>query len=122
MTERSYTFRDPAPLARVVILWLYIDLAANLMLGAMSLWAFAEISGVDPQAPKDTPLASDLPLGLAAIVFLISYVITGFLILKWIYRVNRNAHSFARGLEVSPPWSVGWYFVPIAFLWKPSRR
>jgi hypothetical protein len=24
-------------------------------------------------------------------------------------------------MSISPPWAVGWYFVPIAFLWKPFQ-
>jgi len=48
-------------------------------------------------------------------------VVVGILILKWIYRVDRNAHSAASGLTISPPWAVGWYFVPFATLWKPFQ-
>jgi hypothetical protein len=35
------------------------------------------------------------------------------------YRANRNAQAFSRGLESTPPGAVYWYFVPFANLWKP---
>ena len=54
-------------------------------------------------------------------LYFLAYAVAGFLILKWIYRTSRNAHSAAAGLPISPPWSVGWYFVPFANLWKPFQ-
>ena len=38
----------------------------------------------------------------------------------WIYRAHANLETAdLPGLEYSPGWSVGWFFVPIAALWKP---
>ena len=50
-----------------------------------------------------------------------AYTVAAFLVLKWIYRTNRNAHSVARGLTTPPNWAIIWFFVPIAFLWKPFQ-
>ena len=53
------------------------------------------------------------------IVILVSFVLIG----MWIYRVAWNARVFAgaRNMDFSPGWSVGWYFVPFANLWKPYQ-
>ena len=38
------------------------------------------------------------------------------------YRANYNARQLgARDMHFTPGWSVGWYFVPIATLWKPYQ-
>ena len=34
-------------------------------------------------------------------------------------RANRNARWFRAPLSNSPGWAAGWFFVPIAFWWKP---
>ena len=40
----------------------------------------------------------------------------------WIYRANYNARQLgATGMEFTPGWSVGWFFIPIANLWKPYQ-
>src|SRR5262249_38362226 len=40
----------------------------------------------------------------------------------WIYRANYNARQLgATGMKFSPGWAVGWYFIPIANLWKPYQ-
>lgn len=127
MAIKTYGPIDPTPLARTLVLWIWIDLASNLVAGAATLYharALAEL-------PPDTPVSfwDGLPvLGQAdTIAFLgiapaiASLLVAGFLSLKWIYRVNRNAHTFARGLTVRPAWAVGWFFVPFANLLMPFR-
>jgi len=122
MTDlKVYTFRDPSALSRAVVVWLYLDLGANILSGATAALSIRDAAHLSPDAPKDTPLPSDLLAGLAALGLLVTTAVVGFLVLKWIYRVSRNAHSAARGLTIRPPWAVGWFFVPVYFLWKPFK-
>lgn len=66
--------------------------------------------------------ASDQRQRIIAIAYLVVFVISGFLILKWIYRANYNARQLgAKEMAFTPGWSVGWYFVPIFMLWKPYQ-
>ena len=34
-------------------------------------------------------------------------------------RANRNARAFGAPMSNSPGWAAGWFFVPVAFWWKP---
>lgn len=34
-------------------------------------------------------------------------------------RANRNAHAFGAPMANSPGWAAGWFFIPVAFWWKP---
>jgi hypothetical protein len=34
-------------------------------------------------------------------------------------RANRNARAFGSPMSNTPGWAAGWFFVPIAYLWKP---
>jgi len=50
------------------------------------------------------------------------FLVTGVLILRWIYRARECLDALsAVGMRFSPGWSIGWYFVPFANLWKPFR-
>ena len=50
------------------------------------------------------------------------YIATGFLFLKWIHRANHNVRALgASGLQFTPGWSIGYYFIPIYNLWKPYQ-
>ena len=40
----------------------------------------------------------------------------------WIYRAAINLRALgAKDMAISPGWAVGWYFIPIANLWKPFQ-
>jgi len=46
----------------------------------------------------------------------------GVLFLVWIYLANKNVRALgARGMEHTPGWCVGWFFVPIANLYMPYQ-
>jgi hypothetical protein len=123
---KTYTPRDPAPLARAVVLWIRISLGltvVGLITGLMQVVALARISparsftfgapirGLEPFAPV---------IGVADAVSAVVGIVAMVLFLKWIYRTSRNAHALsAQPLKISPPWAVGWFFVPIANLFKP---
>lgn len=64
--------------------------------------------------------ASDARQGIVGIIQFIIFVVSGILILKWIYRANYNSRQLgATGMVFTPGWSIYWYFIPIASLWKP---
>jgi hypothetical protein len=70
--------------------------------------------------------APDDPLVLAYTGILLTnfviYVAAVILVAMWIYRAHANLHEAGiTGLQFSPGWAVGWYFIPIAFLFKPFQ-
>jgi hypothetical protein len=66
------------------------------------------------------------PVGASlAVATLTSLVTLGAAIafLMWRHRIQRNLRGAlgVAGLEYTPGWTVGWWFVPIANLWKPKQ-
>lgn len=119
MTSRSYRFRAIDKLGAVAALWLAVSAASDAV-GV--LWAIGDIyifSNIDrlPMAMLETWDRIAL-IGFAQMA---AYFITVFLVAKWTYRASANVHAGGRRLETSPPWAVGWYFIPIANLWKPYQ-
>lgn len=50
------------------------------------------------------------------------FIITAILFLRWIHRANYNARQLgAKNMKFTPGWAIGWYFIPIASLWKPYQ-
>jgi hypothetical protein len=56
---------------------------------------------------------------LGGCLYLLAFLICGVVCLRWIYRVNRNAHHWSDKMTIGPKWNVGWFLVPIANLWTP---
>lgn len=96
-------YHDPTSRARAALLALAAFVAAQAAQVAIALVA---------PANGDAAAISALMLFTAMVAALIA-------VSCWIYRINANAHTFAEGLSITPGWNVGWFFVPIANLWRP---
>jgi hypothetical protein len=58
-------------------------------------------------------------LGLLTLPLLL---LTAVLFWVWLYRANKNARALgAKGMNFTPGWCVGWWFVPIMNLFMPYR-
>jgi hypothetical protein len=120
-------FRDPTALTRWVRWLLYAEIAMtvpSIISGVMEYQLFERfqaqgfVPGVGIIAEAE---ASDLRQRIVALVQTVVKVASGVAILMWIFRANKNARALGADLEISAGWSVGWYFIPIANLWKPYQ-
>ena len=124
-TGKTYTTRPIAALGATAALWLLINALADGVSVVLTLIDLSILSrlpsdvrvGFFDQIPDASGVMDITALGRLPVI--IVYLVTAFITLKWIYRASRNAHALGPGLNSNPPWVVGWYFVPIAMLWKP---
>ncbi len=57
---------------------------------------------------------------IGSILLLISFIVCIVLFSIFSYRAVKNLHILGvKHVDISPGWAVGWYFIPIANLWKP---
>ncbi len=106
--------------------WVITFLSVHLVLALVCLWSDSlEIdllkrmqSGLvftEQEATEDHARQS-----VVRIIFIVNYLVTSVLFLRWVFLSNRNAHALgAEGMEFAPGWSVGWFFVPVFHFWKP---
>jgi hypothetical protein len=72
--------------------------------------------------PDDELLMNDARVGLLGLGTLGVYVTLVVLFCIWIYRANCNARALgAQRMNFSPGWCVGWFFVPVMWLFKPYQ-
>ncbi|MCC6908278.1 MAG: DUF4328 domain-containing protein [Phycisphaerales bacterium] len=72
--------------------------------------------------PNEVLLASDAAVALTGLIQFILWIVTAITFLRWIHRSNKNLRALSdEPMEFTPGWSVGWYFVPIANLFKPYQ-
>jgi len=109
-----YQFRDIDRLTRIAIgsLWVYMIINA-----IAEFCTFYTDALSDYRRTPGTLAPGDILMFAALFVLLVTSII----VLRWIYRASVNAHTVADDLTVSPGWAVGWYFIPIANLWKPFQ-
>jgi len=106
-----YQFKDLSGLTRVAVGILWVYMISQAFFGLASFYA-----DVISSPPSDSSLALE---GLLALIYLPALMLSFVIVGCWIYRASANAHAVGGGLTVKPGWAVGWYFVPVANLFKP---
>lgn len=118
------TFRPADKLA----LWLTLFLAAGVLLDALNgALAFVEWQYFPGFAAKETLESAGEQLMavaafLAAVATILVFLTTVVVYCFWLHRANSNARALgAQGMTFTPGWAVGYFFVPIANLYRPFR-
>ena len=66
--------------------------------------------------------ANDDREALIAWIALGIFIMSAIIFLIWVYRANKNLHAFKTPvLRFSPGWAVGWWFIPLAWLFMPYQ-
>lgn len=109
------TLRKRATIAELTI-YAAIAVFFLILVGeVLELVGVIDLIAYDPPALVDAYtviLIANLP------IFLISAIAISF----WLHRAHANLHEAGiEGLEYTPGWGVGWYFVPFASLIKPFQ-
>lgn len=128
MSSTMEGFKDSERLTKWVQLFLYAQIlvaAVSIVSGYLEYELLLDFqNGIytsQEQANADAD-ASDQRQQYVAFTYLAIYIISGFLILRWIHRANYNTHQLgAKNMKFTPGWSIGWYFVPIAAFYKPYQ-
>ncbi len=118
-SETHGGYRPLQPLAHVV------DVLLKITIGVTAL---AVVVGITLLALQVAVPRAGIAPGLAGISGIIGYLQSGLwlvvavLFLMWVYRLSANLRTFSgHVMEHTPGWAVGWFFVPIAFLFKPYQ-
>ena len=103
------------------LLWISIGVTVVAVLaGFYRFYSYSRLpSGVDA---NEIMLPSDHVNDIVALAQIVLVIVTGITFLRWTYRSNKNLRAFSgESMKVTPGWSVGWHFVPIANFWKPYQ-
>lgn len=90
-------------------IWLKAGLASETYMTEASFLS-DYVSGADAEA---------FTTAGAALAYLLTYLVSGYLVLMWYLRSVRNAHVLSNGVETSPKWAIWWFIIPLVSLWKP---
>ncbi|MCP8889224.1 DUF4328 domain-containing protein [Sphingomonas faeni] len=113
---------DTARLTRLATALIWIWLATDVALGMSALYTIRVLGGLGGAiAPAESFAGLEKVLAATGVLNVLAVVAAGIAVLRWIYRTSRNAHAIGPAMAFTPGWAVGWFFVPIANLWKPFQ-
>jgi len=111
---------DPTSLTKFLktMLWILLGINVLSLLSNFMQMNLLSASTFSQSAAE----ANDSRQQVIGILYLLAYIVTGVAFLKWIHRANKNCHGFgAQGMEFTPGWSIGYYFIPFVNLYKPYQ-
>jgi Domain of unknown function (DUF4328) len=87
----------------------------------MQIGLLERIKAGDPGAADEAD-SNDARQRLVGVSEVLVNIATAVCFLMWVHRARRNLPALgADGLKFTPGWTVGWWFVPLANLWKPFQ-
>jgi hypothetical protein len=118
-------YRPVSGRARALVVLLAICGALGVLgalLAVVQLVVFRDAPAAvdDPQTPLQVGVL--LGVGCGALVYLCAFLAAAVTWSTFVHRCNANARALGvQGMEFTPGWTVGWYFVPFANLYKPFQ-
>lgn len=116
-------YRSAATLATMVMLFFAANALVTAASGATSFQQWSLLN--DAKAGQDVQAALEFTDSLYAVIgicMIVGSLVGTIVFLMWIYRANKNARALgATGMQFTPGWSVGWFFIPFMNLWKPFQ-
>jgi len=95
-----------------------VGVAATVVLSFLQTGA--SLANPDLLKHPEENLGPILALGLLGLVTSVVAIGTYVFFLLWMHQAAKNVRAFGQvGLEYTPGWCVGWWFIPVASLWKP---
>jgi hypothetical protein len=107
---------------------LKVSLGLYMAAAAVSLWSgWLEIDLLQRAASGDVvsvveASASDSRQAFLGGLYIVAFILAGATFLRLILLSSKNARALgAAGMQFTPAWAVGWYFVPVMSIWKPYQ-
>ncbi|MCT8001911.1 DUF4328 domain-containing protein [Sphingomonas sanguinis] len=109
--------KDPDRSTRWTLALTCLWLLGSLGQTTLYLWRISVLhsAAITPEAVDRVIEGQVSTLDLFALLTLFYHLV----FFRWVYIVNRNAQQWNSAMTISPGWNVGWFFMPIAALWKP---
>jgi len=73
------------------------------------------------QISSETATDNDLRQKIIAIIYLVTYIVSGVTFIRWFRRAYFNLHLKAETLSFTEGWAAGSWFVPIISLYRPKQ-
>lgn len=118
-SEKTYIFRPLKSLATWARVLMIIQMVATGIFMAVLITALVMGSPVSFNGEDLSDFSA--VASLVALVSLAIKTVSGIVAMIWVYRAGCNTRALRPTLDFKPIWAIIWYFVPIAFLFKPYQ-
>jgi len=119
-----YTYRPGGLLLKAVtvLMGLYVLVTLVSLVSDVMEWNLLGDMGRGVDVPQERIESNDSRQAAIGLAYMASYFVLAIVFLRCLYVLNKNARALgADDMATTPGWNVGWFFVPIASLFKPYQ-
>lgn len=119
LVGRFGPLRDISLLAKFSKVMLWVNVLFSVIFISFTVWSVSWMTGSSSNIVSNMTTYFELIMLLSTCnsVIIVVSIIT---ICMWTTKAMANTWSFAKP-TITPGWAAGWYFIPIANLWKPYK-
>jgi hypothetical protein len=125
VSAMPYVYRAAGGLVLTLTVLFVVHILVDILMAGMEVTQLAvdtEELGTIPLGDGESLALFDIAYGLIGLAIVPLSLLTAIVFLVWVNRANKNARALgAQGMQFTPGWSVGWFFVPILNLFKPYQ-
>src|SRR5690349_2245412 len=116
-------YKSAVGLATAIAVMMVIDVIVEACTGVNSFVTISVMKRViaGEAVPHEELVAIDMRTGALTLLAAPFMLAAGVLFCFFMPRANRNARAFGSLLTISPGWTVGWWFIPVACWWMPYQ-
>jgi len=109
--------------AKNTITWIYIVLALEIVALISSLFQYSmlQVIASGNYVSEEATNANDIREGIIAFAYLIAWIVSAIVFIKWFRQAYFNLHKKVSNLSYTEGWAIASWFVPILCLYRPYR-
>lgn len=121
MTSRAHSFCAIGALGGATAFWLAVCAFGDLVLAWVAVINLMMVPLGLEGLLSNAQMSFLTGVNMARLPIVLLHLAVHILCAFWLYRACANAQASGRRLKTSPAWAIGWWFVPVANLWKPYQ-
>ena len=105
----------------MMLIWTVLTIEIISILSDYLQYNLLQTVANDGQISSETATDNDLRQKIIAIIYLVTYIISGITFIRWFRRAYFNLHLKAETLSFTEGWAAGSWFVPFISLYRPKQ-
>lgn len=105
----------------IMLIWTVLTIEIISILSDYLQYDLLQTVANGGQISNETATDNDLRQKIIAIIYLVTYIISGFTFIQWFRRAYYNLHLKAETLSFTEGWAAGCWFVPFISLYRPNQ-
>ena len=105
----------------IMLIWTVLTIEIISILSDYLQYNLLQTVANDGQISSETATDNDLRQKIIAIIYLVTYIISGITFIRWFRRAYFNLHLKAETLSFTEGWAAGSWFVPFISLYRPKQ-